>query len=126
MADQDKSIEDSTTRDGRRQKRDHDLAALRNRLATIVKVVFGFFAVVLALGALLVVFGESVSPENPVVRFIWDFADKIDGPFGRTDGVFDFTGKNGPKLDALVNWGIAAVLYLIIGNLLRRWLTKSK
>lgn len=120
---QDKGAE---RRSERTATRESDLMALRMRLATIVKVVFGFFAVVLALGALLVVFGKNVSAENPVVRFIWDFADLIDGPFGRTDGIFDFTGKNGQKLDALVNWGLAAVIYLIIGNVLRRLLTRGK
>lgn len=110
----------------RRDKRQADLMALRMRLATIVKVVFGVFAVILALGALLVVFGRSVSAENPVVKFIWDFADAIDGPFGRTDGIFNFDGDNGPKLNALVNWGIAAIVYLIIGNVLRRLLTRGK
>lgn len=123
MTDEDKSAEGS---DARSRKRQQDLTALRLRLATIVKVVFGFFAVVLALGALLVVFGRSVSAENPVVKFIWDFADAIDGPFGRTDGIFDFDGENGPKLDALVNWGIAAIFYLVIGNVLRRLLTRTK
>lgn len=121
----DEANEEDTT-GARRKKRQEDLMALRMRLATIVKVVFGFFAVVLALGALLVVFGRSVSAENPVVMFIWDFADAIDGPFGRTDGIFDFDGENGPKLDAVVNWGLAAIVYLLIGNVLRRFLTRSR
>lgn len=123
MTDEDKEADGA---DARAEKRRQELTALRLRLATIVKVVFGFFAVILALGALLVVFGRSVSVENPVVQFIWNFADAIDGPFGRTDGIFAFDGENGPKLDALVNWGLAAIIYLIIGNALRRLLTRSK
>src|SRR5699024_7323196 len=83
-------------------------------------------AMILALGALLVVFGKNVSGENPVVKAIWNVANAIDGPFGRDDGVFHFTGKDGPKLNALVNWGLAAVIYLIIGNVLRKFLTKNK
>jgi hypothetical protein len=61
-----------------------------------------------------------------VVRMIWDIAEAVDGPFGRDDGVFHFSGDNGPKLNALVNWGLAAVIYLIIGNLLRKLLTRKQ
>ncbi len=110
----------------RRAKRSQDLAAVRYRVATVVKVTFGLLAMVLALGALLVVFGKSVSGDNPVVKAIWDVAEAVDGPFGRDDGVFHFSGENAVKLNALVNWGLAAVIYLIIGNLLRRILTKQK
>ena len=100
--------------------------AIRQRIATIIKLIFGVCAVMLALGALLVVFGKNVSADNPVVKFIWDFADAVDGPFGRDNGIFDFDGKNGVKLNALVNWGMAAVIYLIVGNVLRKLLTRSK
>jgi hypothetical protein len=111
--------------DGRRQHAEQ-LAAVRSRLALVIRIVFLVFALVLALGALLVAFRANVSDSNSLVRFIKAFADAIDGPFGRTNGVFHFhgTGHRGAATavtkNALVNWGIAAVVYLVIGRVLGR------
>ena len=37
-------------------------------------------------------------------------------PQTQTNGVFDFTGKNAASKNALLNWGIAAIVYLLIGR----------
>ena len=110
------------------RKKQHaaQIAAVRAKLALAVRVVFLVFAVVLALGALLVAFRANVSDTNGLVRFIKGFADAIDGPFNRQNGVFHFHGQGAHDAasavtkNALVNWGIAAVIYLVIGRVLGR------
>ena len=95
---------------------------IRDTMSKVLRIVFLFFAVVLALGAFLVAAHENVSQDNPVVRFILDFAGAIDGPFSRENGVFAFKGENAEIKDAVVNWGIAAMVYLAIGRYLQRLL----
>ena len=52
------------------------------------------------------------------MKLITDVADAISGPFSRNDGIFDFSGKNADAKNALLNWGIAAIVYLLVGRLL--------
>lgn len=99
-----------------------DIVALRSRMAAIVKIVFTVIAILLALGALLVVAGDAISPDNVLVKTIWNIDDFFDGPFSRDHGVFAFTGDNAIKLNAVCNWGLAAVVYMIVGNILRTFL----
>lgn len=111
----------------RKKKHAAQIAGVRSRIALAIRVIFIVFAVVLAVGALLVAFRDNVSAGNGLVRFVKGFADAIDGPFGRDNGVFHFTGKgqhaaaSAVTKNALVNWGIAAVLYLVIGRVLSRF-----
>jgi hypothetical protein len=93
---------------------------LRLRLAQVIRVVSLVCAVVLALGALLVALRHNINATNPIVRFVTGFDDAIDGPFSRSNGIFAFDGKNAATKEALVNWGIAAIVYLAIGRLLDR------
>jgi hypothetical protein len=92
--------------------------AMRARLARIVRIVFGVLATILALGALLVVLGGNINNDNPIVKFIIDTADAISGPFSKDNGIFSFTGKHAESKNALLNWGIAAIVYLLIGRVL--------
>jgi hypothetical protein len=80
---------------------------------------------VLAIGALLVAFKANVNQDNPVVRFVTDLADSVSGPFSRGNGVFDFGGKNGDAKNALVNWGIAAIVYLGVGRIVANVIAPS-
>jgi len=102
------------------RKRSHDATqyAIRAQIARAVRVVFGVLAAILALGALLVVLRDNINESNAVVKLITDVADAISGPFSRDDGIFDFTGKNAESKNALLNWGIAAIVYLLIGRFL--------
>lgn len=95
---------------------------LRETMAQILRVVFLLFSVVLALGAFLVAAHDNVSQDNALVKFVLDFADAIDGPFSRKNGIFEFHGENAATKDAVVNWGIAAIVYLAIGRYLQRLL----
>ena len=92
--------------------------AIRARLARLVRIVFGILATILALGALLVVLRSNINPDNTIVKFIIDTADAISGPFSKDGGVFSFSGKNAAAKDALLNWGLAAIVYLLIGRVL--------
>ena len=95
---------------------------LRDTMARILRVVFLLFSVVLALGAFLVAARDNVSQDNELVKFVLNFADVIDGPFSRKNGILEFHGQNAETKDAVVNWGIAAIVYLAIGRYLQRLL----
>jgi hypothetical protein len=95
---------------------------IRETMAKILRVVFLVFSVVLALGAFLVAARDNVSQHNELVKFVLNFADAIDGPFSRKNGIFEFHGDNAATKDAVVNWGIAAIVYLAIGRYLQRLL----
>lgn len=95
---------------------------IRDLMAKILRVVFLLFSVILALGAFLVAAHDNVSQTNDLVKFILKVAGAIDGPFSRDNGIFSFHGKNAATKDAVVNWGIAALVYLAIGRYLQRLL----
>ena len=105
-----------------RERHHADIVALRRRMAAIVKIAFTAVAILFSLGALLVVAGTVVSPGNVLVKTIWNIDNFFDGPFSRDNGVFAFSGDNAVKLDAVCNWGLAAVVYMIVGNVLRSFL----
>lgn len=92
--------------------------AVRSQAARVVRLVCIVLAVVLALGALLVVLRDSVNEQNALVRLVTDLADGVAGPFSRENGIFQFSGKGAVEKNALVNWGIAAVVYLVLGRVL--------
>ena len=99
---------------------------IRETMSKILRVVFLFFAVVLALGAFLIAARDNVSQTNEVVKFVKGFADAVDGPFSRDNGIFKFDGKNAETKDAVVNWGIAAIVYLAIGRYVQHLLAPRK
>jgi hypothetical protein len=106
----------------RRAEHERDIAELRLNMAAIVKVTFTGLAVLLSLGALFVGAGDKIGDGNWLVKLVWHVCDWIDGPFSRFDGVWTAPADNAnaEKLDAVVNWGIAAVVYILIGNALQR------
>ncbi|MEO5854269.1 MAG: hypothetical protein ABIQ15_17320 [Nocardioides sp.] len=73
------------------------------------------FALLLVVAALLVALGGNDG--NDLVDFVKRYADKVDlGVFDRQNGVFDFDGKNRQTKNAVVNWGLGAVAWLVIGK----------
>jgi len=94
---------------------------LRNLIASIVWLVAVLAAVVLALGALLYAL-DATNPDNGVVQFFIGTGKRLVGPFAN---VFEF-GKGESGKEHLVNWGLAAVVYLIIGKVLDRIIRPSK
>jgi hypothetical protein len=77
---------------------------------TVTAVVVGFIVV----GILLHVLGANGG--NAVVGFVYDVAGWLVTPF---KGLFS---PDGAKLQIAVNWGIAAVVYGIVGSLIARLL----
>ena len=94
---------------------------VRLRVAQVVWLLCVLAALCLAVGALLIALEDSVNRSNDLVRFVLDAADQIDlGVFDRDNGVLDFDGKNAETKNALCNWGIAAVVWLIAGRIVDR------
>lgn len=92
---------------------------LRTRLAAVLWAVAVICALVLAVAALLVAL--RANQDNAAVAAVLDAADVLDlGIFGRENGVFTFTGADAEVRSALVNWGLGAVAYLVLGKLLDR------
>jgi hypothetical protein len=99
------------------------LNAVRARLAAAIWTAAVVAAVALSLGALLVAL--DANRDNTLVKALLDLDQAIDGPFWK---VFDFykeskSGAQGPPDDVknhLVNWGLAAAGYLVVGRVLDR------
>lgn len=95
--------------------------AVRARIAQAVWVVCALAALVLAAGALCIAL--KANPDNSLVKFCVDTADKLDlGVFSRADGVAHWKGHSHSALtkNACANWGLAAVVWLIAGRVVER------
>jgi hypothetical protein len=87
--------------------------AVRSAVATAIWVVAVVCALVLALGALVVAL--RMNQGNDLVSLVLDGARRLD--FGRLK---TFTGQDAAVKAALVDWGVAAVVYLVVGRILDR------
>ena len=93
--------------------------AVRSKIATVVWLAAVVCALFLAVGALLIAL--KANEDNTIVSFVISTAEKLDGPFSLQDGIFTFPAdEDGRVKSALTNWGIAAVVYLVIGKILDR------
>ncbi|WP_235537333.1 hypothetical protein [Nocardioides sp. Soil805] len=111
--------DDTTTETSRKRSGAATTAALRARIAQLVWLVCVLCALACALGALLVAL--KANTDNALVVFVKDAASAVDlGVFDRRDGVLKFDGENAATKNALVNWGLAAVVWLVIGRILDR------
>jgi hypothetical protein len=94
-------------------------ASLRVRLAQLVWLVAVVCAMFLAVGALCIAL--DANRDNALVAFVLDIADAVDlGVFSRHNGIFKFEGSDAGTKNALANWGLAAVAYLVVGRILER------
>jgi hypothetical protein len=76
-------------------------------------------ALFLAVGALLEALGANDG--NGLVSFVLDGAAAVDlGVFSVDNGIMKFTGENADTKNALFNWGVGAVVWLVIGRILDR------
>jgi hypothetical protein len=94
---------------------------VRTRVSQVVWIVCALAALVLAAGALCIAL--KANQENDLVKFCTDTADKLDfSVFSRTDGVAHWKGHSHTALtkNACVNWGLAAVVWLIAGKVVER------
>ena len=95
------------------------VASIRIRIAQVVWLVCVVCALFLAIGALLIAL--DANQKNSLVKFVLDGANAVDlGLFSRSNGIKDFTGDNAEVKNALFNWGIGAVVYLVVGRILDR------
>jgi phage tail tape-measure protein len=88
------------------------LALAAGTLARLVRLVAGIVAAIIVAGILLVVL--NANPSNDIVSAIHDAARALVAPF---DGMFTLDSADATLA---VNWGIAAVVYLIVGGLIAR------
>lgn len=78
----------------------------------VIRVVTAVFAAVLALHIALVVF--EVGPDNTIADNTADLADKLNL------GIDDVFSPNGVKAHTLLNYGLAAVIWLLISAVLTK------
>lgn len=94
-------------------------STVRSKLASLLWLVAVVCALFLAVGALLVAL--KANPENPVVKFILDGAATLDlGVFSPEEGLFPVEKGRSMVEATLINWGLAAVAYLIVGKVVDR------
>lgn len=127
MADKDEKSSDksSETRGERRSDRSAQagaaVATARLRVAQVVWLACVLAALVLAGAALLIAL--KANGTNGLVKFVRHTADSIDlGVFSRKSGVFHFKGHShsADTKNALVNYGLAAVVWLVVGRIVER------
>jgi hypothetical protein len=86
---------------------------LRNLLASLIWLAAVLAAAVLALGALFTALDQT-NQSNEIVRWILERGHDLVGPFK------DLFRLETAKNTLLVNWGIAALVYLIAGKIIER------
>jgi hypothetical protein len=85
---------------------------VRGLFARVIQLVVSVVVLIIVAGILLVVL--KANPANSIVSEVHSWARSLAGPF---DGMFGFRSANAA---IAVNWGIAAVVYLIVGGLIAR------
>jgi hypothetical protein len=87
---------------------------LRNLIASLIWLVAVIAAAVLALGALFTALDQT-NQSNEIVRWVLERGHDLVGPFK------DLFRLETAKNTLLVNWGIAALVYLIAGKIIERF-----
>jgi hypothetical protein len=93
-----------------------EAAAARASIARVVILVATAVAAVLVLGIVLVAL--EANPSNDIVQVVRDAARFLAGPL---DGLFTLERN---KVEVAVNWGIAAVVWFLLGRLIARLLLR--
>ncbi|MDZ5662476.1 hypothetical protein SFC79_11945 [Nocardioides sp. S-58] len=92
---------------------------IRATVAQLVWLACALAALVLALGALLIALDANTS--NELVALVLNAAAFVDlGVFSRSDGIKEFRGQGAEVKNALLNWGLGAVAWLVLGRVLDR------
>lgn len=94
--------------------------SVRSGIATAVWVLAVVAALILAAGALVIAL--DFNPDNEIVKFFSETADRIN-VLGELKSFEASGGGAGARQDALVktvlvNWGICAIVYLVVGKIL--------
>jgi len=95
------------------------VARTRVVVAQVVWLLCLVAALFLAVGALLI--AVDANRDNELVKFVLAGAERVDlGIFSKDNGVKQFDGANAETKNALFNWGIGAVVWLLMGRFLDR------
>ena len=86
-------------------------------ISRIIRLIVGIVVAIIVAAILLRVFGAN--PSNAIVRDIHDVARTLVGPFNNL-----FTIKN-PKVSIAVNWGLAALVWLVVGGFIARLIARA-
>lgn len=87
--------------------------AVRTRSpASVITTIAAIIAGIIVLGIVLVLIGAN--QRNTIVDLILDVGRFFTRPFR------DLFPQDDPEQDVLVNWGIAAVAYLLVGAIIAR------
>jgi hypothetical protein len=114
----DKQVEVSGT-SGAAGRGAQTVTRVRVLLAQVVWLLFLAAALFLAVGALLI--AVDANRDNELVKFVLEGADRVDlGIFSKDNGIKEFSGANAETKDALFNWGLGAVVWLVVGRILDR------
>ena len=92
--------------------------AVMDTLARVVRLIVAIIVLVIVAGIVLVLL--KANPTNTIVSDVHDAARWFAGPF---DGIFSF---HNARVALAVNWGLAAVVYLIVGGLIVRLLSSRR
>lgn len=85
--------------------------------ASVVMTIATIIAGIIVLGIVLVLLGANM--QNTVVDFVMDIGRFFAKPFG------DLFPQNSVKQNYVVNWGIAALVYLLVGALIARVIRRA-
>ncbi|MBV8947383.1 MAG: hypothetical protein JOZ95_18285 [Solirubrobacterales bacterium] len=85
-------------------------------LARLVRTLAGLIALVIVAAIVLFVLGANAS--NDIVRAIHDAGAWLVGPFKNLFSIHK------PKVAMAVNWGLAALAYLVVGHLIASLLAR--
>jgi hypothetical protein len=85
----------------------------RSTAAGVVLAITGIIVGIIALGILFVL--AAANRGNMLVDFILDVASWLTTPF------HDLFVRRDPEENVLINWGIAAIVYAVIGGVIARF-----
>jgi hypothetical protein len=78
----------------------------------VIETIAAIIAAIIIIGIVLVLMKANQS--NDIVHFILDIGRFFARPFA------DLFPRANPRQDILVNWGIAAIVYLLVGAIIAR------
>lgn len=78
----------------------------------VIQTIAGIIAAIIIIGIVLVLI--KANPSNDIVKFVHDIGAFFARPFR------DLFPRSNPREDILINWGIAALAYLLVGAIIAR------
>lgn len=87
-------------------------------LARVLDIIVAIVALIIVVGILLVIL--NANPANSIVKAVHDAARWLVGPFA------DVFKLHNHKLTVAVNWGLALVVYVVVGRLVAGLLRRPR